>query len=193
MIKCRKCLEEKEEKEFYPSRIKKSDIRCKLCINKSNLNAVIKWRESEKGKLYKRKFLDNLIKINRSKKEERIIIKKELELKELIDKANIVNSKKSYYNSQVRIKLSKKWQVENPNRYKLQWRSRYGQKFDLVKTVITCACDYPKKHNHHFSDNWREVWKVCPRCHSWVDSFDYGYIVNPNSVSVPIPIGGLNE
>jgi len=237
------------ESDFYPSRIKKKDFRCKKCSNELLKNWLIfnkekviesqrKYREShreyfaqrqrglyeknkirmrERAKLWylnnKEKYLETQLKYHNSKKgietahkyftsEKRIeSYKKYLENRrnkslerkckvcfkpvlkasvrlclDCFEQKRLLATKYNHKNHSFH---SRKWQEKNKVKNQLEHKTRYAEKLGLVKTILSCSCDYPKKQNHHFNNNWREVWKVCPRCHKWVDSFDYGYITNP--------------
>ncbi len=176
MFKCYHCKQEKPEGDFYPSQVKRKIFFCKKCI--------IEYRHSEKGKEkikeYQKKISENRFK-EALKRPCRICGQPKMTPRKRLCLScfDISQNRIKKYNGRTHLIQSLKWQRENKEKYQIQCKSKYGEKLGLVKTILSCSCDYPKKQNHHFNNNWREVWKVCPCCHKWVDSFDYGYIKNP--------------
>lgn len=62
------------------------------------------------------------------------------------------------------VKASLAWQLRNREKQAAQNYSRiYGKE---VTVVYECPCNYPRKHNHHFSYEIRFfVIRLCPVCH----------------------------
>lgn len=57
------------------------------------------------------------------------------------------------------------WQKNNPKKVKAAQFTRYRP--DQVFVLYECPCDHPKKHNHHFNYELKNiVIRLCPACHA---------------------------
>ena len=149
MIKCRVCKQEKEEKEFHPSSLKKRDWICKLCKNASFEAYHLAHPERMKSKARERvrKYRETHRELERERN------KKYREQRKIYSR--------EYYKKNLKIKQA-------------QQKARYAQR-DGVLTPYPCVmCGSPivEKHHEDYSKPLEIIWfctKHHRRHHKWIE------------------------